>query len=119
MALNKAKEIVVSFPVVVFRYIYIYIYNLLQLCLLLLRQILNSFISIFIVPTTCSKTSCGDGDQIQSALAGWTGQRTVPNVFIGKKHVGGCDTLLEKHQEGNLVPLLTDAGAIIIESAQL
>lgn len=33
----------------------------------------------------------GDGPAIQSALAGWTGQRTVPNVFIGGKHVGGCD----------------------------
>lgn len=33
----------------------------------------------------------GDGTQVQSALAEWTGQRTVPNVFIGGKHIGGCD----------------------------
>lgn len=33
----------------------------------------------------------GDGVEIQSALAEWTGQRTVPNVFIGGKHIGGCD----------------------------
>ena len=33
----------------------------------------------------------GDGDEIQSELAKWTGQRTVPNVFIGGKHIGGCD----------------------------
>ena len=33
----------------------------------------------------------GDGAQVQSALAEWTGQRTVPNVFIGEKHIGGCD----------------------------
>lgn len=33
----------------------------------------------------------GDGSEIQSALEQWTGQRTVPNVFIGGKHVGGCD----------------------------
>lgn len=32
-----------------------------------------------------------DGGDIQSALAEWTGQRTVPNVFIGGKHIGGCD----------------------------
>lgn len=33
----------------------------------------------------------GDGGEIQAALAEWTGQRTVPNVFIGGKHIGGCD----------------------------
>ena len=29
---------------------------------------------------------------MQLALAEWTGQRTVPNVFIGGKHIGGCDS---------------------------
>ncbi|KAH7510613.1 hypothetical protein FEM48_Zijuj05G0072600 [Ziziphus jujuba var. spinosa] len=61
----------------------------------------------------------GDGSEIQSELAKWTGQRTVPNVFIGGKHIGGCDSVLEKHQAGLLVPLLTDAGAITNNSAQL
>lgn len=34
----------------------------------------------------------GDGSEIQAALAEWTGQRTVPNVFIGGSHIGGCDS---------------------------
>lgn len=28
---------------------------------------------------------------MQSALAEWTGQSTVPNVFNGGKHIGGSD----------------------------
>lgn len=36
-------------------------------------------------------TLAADGDAIQAALLEWTGQRTVPNVFIGGKHIGGCD----------------------------
>jgi len=36
----------------------------------------------------------GDGSEVQSALAEWTGQRTVPNVFIGGKHIGGCDSMI-------------------------
>ncbi len=36
-----------------------------------------------------------DGSQIQSQLAQMTKQRTVPNIFINKKHVGGCDDLFE------------------------
>lgn len=35
-----------------------------------------------------------DGSEIQAALAEWTGQRTVPNVFIGGKHIGGCDGMI-------------------------
>ncbi|KAL8091683.1 hypothetical protein AgCh_034082 [Apium graveolens] len=33
----------------------------------------------------------GDGDEIQLTLLEWTGQRTVPNVFIDGNHIGGCD----------------------------
>ena len=53
-----------------------------------------------------------DGSALQAALHDWTGQRTVPNVFIGGKHVGGCDDTVRLHQEGKLVPMLTEAGAI-------
>eukprot|EP01135_Chromosphaera_perkinsii_P005826 Nk52_evm15s367 gene=Nk52_evmTU15s367 len=31
-----------------------------------------------------------DGSEIQNALHSMTGQRTVPNVFLGGKHAGGC-----------------------------
>ncbi|XP_047311749.1 glutaredoxin-like [Impatiens glandulifera] len=53
-----------------------------------------------------------DGADIQAALAAWTGQRTVPNVFIGGKHIGGNDTTQDLHKQGKLVPLLVEAGAI-------
>uniref|UniRef100_J3LEU4 Glutaredoxin domain-containing protein n=2 Tax=Oryza brachyantha TaxID=4533 RepID=J3LEU4_ORYBR len=52
-----------------------------------------------------------DGSELQAALANWTGQRTVPCVFIKGKHIGGCDDTMAMHKGGNLVPLLTDAGA--------
>lgn len=32
-----------------------------------------------------------DGSEIRQFLVEETGQRTVPNVFVGGKHVGGCD----------------------------
>jgi len=37
-----------------------------------------------------------------------TGRRTVPQVFIGDTHVGGCDDLMALDQRGALVPLLAD-----------
>ncbi|XP_052731890.1 glutaredoxin-C1 isoform X2 [Vigna angularis] len=99
-ALNKAKGIVSSFPVVVF-----------------------------------SKTNCGYCKRVKDlfqqlgatykvveldieTLIEWTGLRTVPNVFIGGKHIGGY-AVWEKHKTEQLVHLLNDAGAIVNNSAQL
>ncbi|BBN10050.1 glutaredoxin 3 [Marchantia polymorpha subsp. ruderalis] len=53
-----------------------------------------------------------DGDEIQSALTNWTKQRTVPNVFVGGQHIGGCDDTMSKHNGGKLLPLLKEAGAV-------
>ena len=35
-----------------------------------------------------------------------TGRRTVPQIFIGNTHVGGCDDLMALDSQGGLVPLL-------------
>lgn len=38
-----------------------------------------------------------------------TGRRTVPQIFIGSRHVGGCDDLVALDSAGGLVPLLQQA----------
>jgi glutaredoxin 3 len=35
-----------------------------------------------------------------------TGRRTVPQIYIGTTHVGGCDDLMALDSKGGLVPLL-------------
>ncbi len=35
-----------------------------------------------------------------------TGRRTVPQIFIGDTHVGGCDDLMALDNRGGLLPLL-------------
>jgi glutaredoxin 3 len=35
-----------------------------------------------------------------------TGRRTVPQIFIGPTHVGGCDDLVALDGKGGLLPLL-------------
>ena len=35
-----------------------------------------------------------------------TGRRTVPQIFIGDTHVGGCDDLYALDARGELMPLL-------------
>ncbi|RMY24451.1 hypothetical protein D0867_01374 [Hortaea werneckii] len=51
-----------------------------------------------------------DGADIQDALQEMTNQRSVPNVFINKKHMGGNSDLQAK--KGELPQLLKDAKAI-------
>jgi glutaredoxin 3 len=38
-----------------------------------------------------------------------TGRRTVPQIFVGDTHVGGCDDLVALDQRGGLLPLLNGA----------
>lgn len=40
-----------------------------------------------------------------------TGRRTVPQIFIGQTHVGGCDDLIALDQRGGLTPLLATGAA--------
>jgi glutaredoxin 3 len=35
-----------------------------------------------------------------------TGRRTVPQIFIGDRHVGGFDDLAALDRDGGLIPLL-------------
>ena len=35
-----------------------------------------------------------------------TGRRTVPQIYIGERHVGGCDDLVALNAAGGLDPLL-------------
>jgi len=42
----------------------------------------------------------------RDAMVQLTGRRTVPQIFIGDTHVGGCDDLIALDQQGGLSPLL-------------
>ncbi|MBB3195230.1 glutaredoxin 3 [Roseateles terrae] len=42
----------------------------------------------------------------RDAMIELTGRRTVPQIFIGETHVGGCDDLIALDQKGGLQPLL-------------
>jgi len=50
-------------------------------------------------------------------LTEMTGQRTVPNVFIGGAHVGGCDDTMALKDSGNLQRMLKDLGASFKDDA--
>ncbi|KAF8035558.1 hypothetical protein BT93_C1558 [Corymbia citriodora subsp. variegata] len=51
-----------------------------------------------------------DGWKIQDALSQRIGRRTVPQVFINGKHIGGSDDTVEAYESGELSKLLGIAG---------
>ena len=51
-----------------------------------------------------------DMDPVQRrVMMDLTGRRTVPQIFIGGTHVGGCDDLIALDQAGRLIPMLASA----------
>jgi glutaredoxin 3 len=47
-----------------------------------------------------------DGAEQQAALLELTGQKTVPNVFVNGKHIGGCDSTLAAIASGEFQKLI-------------
>ena len=47
--------------------------------------------------------------EARMAMMEMTGRRTVPQIFIGDTHVGGCDDLVALDGRGGLLPLLNAA----------
>jgi glutaredoxin 3 len=45
-------------------------------------------------------------DEERDRMMTLTGRRTVPQIFIGDTHVGGCDDLMALDSRGGLQPLL-------------
>jgi glutaredoxin 3 len=45
-------------------------------------------------------------DAERDRMMSLTGRRTVPQIFIGDHHVGGCDDLMALDSQGGLVTLL-------------
>ena len=38
-----------------------------------------------------------------------SGRATFPQIFVGDRHIGGCDDMMALDREGKLDPLLRDA----------
>lgn len=62
------------------------------------------------IPADIFAFSTEDGAAIQDALEEMTHQRSVPNVFINKKHIGGNSDLQAK--KGQLKTMLKEANAL-------
>ncbi|PXF49818.1 Glutaredoxin [Gracilariopsis chorda] len=70
------------------------------------RQVKSLFNELDVDHTVWELDERADGDDIKGVLLEKTGQRTVPNVFIGGKHVGGCDDTMALYDGGKLLGMV-------------
>jgi glutaredoxin 3 len=66
----------------------------------------NVFKELNVTPYVVELDLRDDGGEIQQALSILVGRRTVPQVFIDGKHIGGSDDTLEAYQSGQLSKLV-------------
>jgi glutaredoxin 3 len=47
-----------------------------------------------------------DDVKFRAEMVARSGRRTLPQIFIGDKHIGGCDDLMELERSGGLDKLI-------------
>ena len=56
-----------------------------------------------------SEINVEDDAKLRAEMIARSSQRTVPQIFIGDKHVGGCEDLFELDRSGELDRLIQGA----------
>ncbi|HEX9403655.1 MAG TPA: glutaredoxin 3 [Steroidobacteraceae bacterium] len=56
-----------------------------------------------------SEVNVEDDAKLREEMIARSNRRTVPQIFIGDKHVGGCDDLFELDRSGELDRLIQGA----------
>jgi glutaredoxin 3 len=56
-----------------------------------------------------SEINVEDKSELREEMIARSNRRTVPQIFIGDKHIGGCDDLFELDRSGELDRLIQGA----------
>ncbi|ETV74337.1 hypothetical protein H257_10929 [Aphanomyces astaci] len=90
---NAVEELIQTSPVVFFSKSY---------CPFCVR-VKELFEDMDIKPLTIELDDLEAGQDIQDVLADMTSLRTVPNVFINGRHIGGCDSVMKLAKSNTLL----------------
>jgi glutaredoxin 3 len=67
------------------------------------KELLNTRSLVF------NEINVDDDAKFRQEMMARSGRRTVPQIFIGDKHIGGCDELLALESDGELDRLIQGA----------
>jgi glutaredoxin 3 len=55
-----------------------------------------------------NEINVGEDPKLRQEMTARSGRRTVPQIFIGERHVGGCDDLYALESKGELDQLVSN-----------
>ena len=61
-------------------------------------------------PVVLNEINVDDDPKFREEMIARSNRRTVPQIFVGDKHVGGCDDLFALDRSGELDRLIQGAG---------
>ena len=59
-----------------------------------------------------------EDDELRSGIKEFSDWPTIPQLYVGKEFVGGCDILMGMHKDGSLAKLLGENGAVVEEEGE-
>lgn len=54
-----------------------------------------------------------DGDNCGAGIKEYSEWPTIPQLYVDKEFVGGCDILASMHQNGELAKMLEEKGVLV------
>ena len=75
----------------------------------LLSKVKGLFNELGVAYNAIELDQCENGDELHSVLKNRIGKTSVPQVFVNRTHVGGCDDTYSAQESGQLGELLKSA----------
>lgn len=55
--------------------------------------------------------------ELRAGIKEYSDWPTIPQLYVDKDFVGGCDILMSMHQNGDLAKLFEEKGVVVTEGA--
>lgn len=59
-----------------------------------------------------------EDEELRSGIKEYSDWPTIPQLYVGKEFVGGCDILISMHKDGSLAAMLAEKGLIVEEDGE-
>lgn len=57
-----------------------------------------------------------EDEELRAGIKEYSEWPTIPQLYVEKEFVGGCDILMSMHQDGSLAKLLEEKGVLVEEA---
>jgi len=68
---------------------------------------------VVVVPGKFTAFNVLEDEELRQGIKEYSDWPTIPQLYVDKEFVGGCDILLSMHQDGTLAKLLEDKAVLV------